>query len=187
MTKLLTYHNISLKILSNVVDKRMEIGRRSWFIFFLFFLQLVGCARKEFIVTNSAGGRYSDISAEARLAEAAESISRSLATLAAIEKAAQPKAKLAPPNNSEYLGLDQLTSIDWSGPVEPLVKRLATVSKYQLKVLGTAPSIPILISIHAKDSSTADVLRDINFQCGTRANIAVYGAQKVIELRYMKP
>ncbi|MCL5261667.1 MAG: DotD/TraH family lipoprotein, partial [Gammaproteobacteria bacterium] len=82
--------------------------------------------------------------------------------------------------------MDKIASIDWSGPVGPLVKKIATASNYKLRVLGTPPAIPILVSISAKDTPLADILRDATFQCGNKANIVVYPASRTIELRYVK-
>jgi defect-in-organelle-trafficking protein DotD len=55
-----------------------------------------------------------------------------------------------------------------------------------MRILGKSPAIPIIISITAHNTPLADVLRDANFQCGRRANVAIYAANKVIELRYAK-
>lgn len=124
--------------------------------------------------------------AGAKLTATAESVSKSLKELAEIDKAVHPQAKLPSPIEPEMIGMGQLGSIDWSGPVEPLVKKIAEATHYKLKVLGTAPAIPILVSITTKDTPLADILRDARFQCGKRANIVVYPANKIIELRYVK-
>ena len=124
-------------------------------------------------------------SAESRLADAAASVSNSLTELAAIEKSAAGKtSKPGGLIDAEVAGMNQLVSIDWSGAVEPLVKKLSSVCKYKFKVLGKAPGIPVLVSITAKDRTVIDLLRDINFQSATKADIEIYPASKLIELRY---
>lgn len=145
---------------------------------------LIGCSTKSKIVPSN--NRQIHLDAEAKLAEAAVSISSSLTELASIEKSNQKTSKLKSPVDSELVGMNQLTSLDWSGPVEPLVKKLATVCNYRLNVLGTEPGIPVLVSITVKDMPVSDILRNINFQCASKANIEIYPASKVIELRYTK-
>lgn len=146
---------------------------------------LVGCQSRS-SVDFPNGSDDDKRTAEMKLTAAAASVSRSLAELAEIERASHPSTRLLSPVDPDMIGMGQLTSIDWSGPVGPLAKKIAEASKYKLKVLGTQPSIPILISISAKDTPLADILRDANFQCGKKANIVVYPASKVIELRYVK-
>jgi defect-in-organelle-trafficking protein DotD len=89
------------------------------------------------------------------------------------------------PNPASY-GMAQLTSIDWSGPVEPLVKQLAQASEYRLRVLGTHPAIPVLVTLNEKNIMLADAIRDVGYQCGRRATVVIYPDTRVIELRYAK-
>lgn len=155
-------------------------------IIILFLTTLIGCSTGEKICVANDYDKRSQHVAEAKLSETATSISRSLAELAEIERATHPQAILTSPVDPDMIGMGQLASIDWSGPIGPLVKKIAEASKYKLNVLGTPPAIPILVSITAKDTPLADVLRDANFQCGNRANIVVYSASRIIELRYVK-
>src|ERR1700687_5732315 len=68
---------------------------------------------------------------QAKLSEAAVSVSDSLNKLAAIEKATHPKDKLSPPLNPYAVGLGAPASVDWTGPVEPLVQKLAHAGHYK--------------------------------------------------------
>ena len=150
----------------------------------LLAIQLTGCATKPKIAINNDG---QDLRAAGiRLAETAESVNKSLQELAKINRSLYPQARLPSPIIPDMIGMGQLGSIDWSGPVEPVVKKIAQATKYKLTVLGTLPAIPILVSITAKDVPLADILRDIAFQCGSKANIVTYPASRVIELRYVK-
>lgn len=124
--------------------------------------------------------------AETKLAESAESVSESLQQLAEIDRASHPQAKLPSPPVPEMIGMAQLASIEWTGPVGPLVEKIAAASRYKVRTLGHSPAIPILVSISAKSTPLADILRDATFQCGSKANIVVYPASKTIELRYAK-
>jgi defect in organelle trafficking protein DotD len=151
-----------------------------------FALELSGCVTSSSVHIDSAYDKRSQHEAETKLSETAASISKSLAELAQIERTTHPQAKLLSPVDPDMIGMGQLAAIDWNGPVEPLVKKIAEVAKYKVNVLGTAPGIPILVSISAKDTPLSDVLRDANFQCGNKASIVVYPASKIIELRYTK-
>lgn len=143
-----------------------------------------GCSThpKIAIINNTQGSQV----AETKLADAADSISQSLQELAAIEKASHPLAKIPPPPEPNMIGMGQIASIDWSGPIGPLVHKIGKATNYKVHVLGTAPAIPILVSISAKDTPLSDILRDAGFQCGNKASIAIYPASKIIELRYLK-
>lgn len=120
------------------------------------------------------------------LAEASYDVSRSISSLSETAQAAHPLPKLeAPPNPASY-GMGELTSIDWSGPVEPLVRQIAKAANYRVRILGTPPAIPVLVTIYDKNRMLADVLRDVGYQCGRRANIVIFPESNVIELQYAK-
>lgn len=123
---------------------------------------------------------------ESSLAEASYAVSRSMVDLAETAQAAHPLPTLAPPPSPATYGMHGLTTIDWSGPVEPLLKQLAIASNYRLRVLGTPPAIPVIVTIFSKNTMLGDVLRDVGYQCGRRAAVVVYPGSRVIELRYAK-
>jgi defect-in-organelle-trafficking protein DotD len=122
--------------------------------------------------------------AHTKLTEAASSVSHSLHQLAEVEQAAIPiQQHIEPPDPASY-GMEGIASIDWDGPIEPLVARIARGTNYQLKVLGQDPPIPVLISIYKKNVTFADLIRDAGLQAGPRATIRVFPSLRVIELRY---
>lgn len=120
----------------------------------------------------------------ASLAEASYSVSRSIVNLAETAQAAHPLPKLDPPPNPASYGMGGLTSVDWSGPVEPLVRQMANAAGYRLNVLGRAPAIPVMVSVYQKNAMLADILRDVGYQCARRASVVVFPESRVIELRY---
>ena len=123
---------------------------------------------------------------ETSLSEASYSVSRSIVDLAETAQAAHPLPKLAPPPSPASYGMGMPTSIDWSGPVEPLLRQVAKTADYRLRVLGTAPGIPIIVTVYAKNEMLGDVLRNIGYQCGRRGSVVVFPESRVIELRYAK-
>ena len=120
------------------------------------------------------------------LAEASFAISQSAVSLAETAQAAHPELPLQPPPDPATYGMGGLTTIDWSGPVEPLVKQIANAANYKTRVLGTKPAIPVLVTVYAKNVMLGDVLRDVGYQCGNRASVVVFPISKTIELRYAK-
>jgi defect-in-organelle-trafficking protein DotD len=121
-----------------------------------------------------------------KLAEAAVSVSDSMHEMARVEKV------ILPPNKDNTLtipnayNLQARASVDWSGPIEELTARIAKSAHFRLRVLGMPPSIPVLVSMNVKDQSLAEILRDIDYQAGIKANIHVYPNSQVVELRYAK-
>ncbi|HSW69051.1 MAG TPA: type IVB secretion system lipoprotein DotD [Gammaproteobacteria bacterium] len=123
---------------------------------------------------------------EASLSEASYSVSRAISSLSETAQASRPLPQLDPPPIPASYGMAGLTSVDWSGPVEPLVKQIARATNYRMRVLGREPAIPVLVTIYAKNTMIADIIRDVGFQCGRRAAVVIFPDSRVIELRYAK-
>lgn len=120
------------------------------------------------------------------MAEASYSVSRAISSLSETAQAAHPIPALAPTPDPATYGMAGLTSVDWSGPVEPLVREMAKATGYRFRVLGKEPGIPVMVSVYNQNIMIADVLRDVGYQCGRRATVAVYPEERVIELRYAR-
>ena len=146
--------------------------------FFSFFLW--ACA------TPKPPEPYDTRKTDRSLAEASYAVSQSIVDLAETAQSAHPLPDVAPPPSPATYGMGGLTSVDWSGPVEPLVRQVARASNYRIRVLGTPPAIPVLITVYAKNAMLGDILRDIGYQCGRRASVLVFPESRVIEIRYAK-
>lgn len=118
-----------------------------------------------------------------KLAEAATSVTSSLTTLEGIRKAENPQYQKQLPSANSF-GMYQLTSIDWTGPIGPIVRKIAAAANYRLSVLGNPPAIPVIIAIHAKNLPLGQILRNIDYQAGRKAYIYVNARTRTIELRY---
>lgn len=123
---------------------------------------------------------------DASLAEASYAVSRSITSLSETAQAAHPMPHLESIPSPASYGMSEVTSIDWSGPVEPLVKQVAKAANYRVRVLGQPPAIPVIVTLNDKNRMLADVLADIGYQCGRRASVIVYPESRVVELRYAK-
>jgi len=121
-----------------------------------------------------------------KLAEAATSVSTSMLEMARVEKVVTPPQADNLQTIPSTRGLLAHASVDWAGPIGELTERLAKAADLRLRVLGHPPAIPVLISLDRADRSIADLLRDIDYQAGSKASIHVYPNSQVVELRYAK-
>ncbi len=144
-------------------------------------LGCTGCSQTAISVHKS---RSMDI-VESKLIAAAHSVSQSLNELAAIENAITPHSALPKPSNPAALGMASHASVNWTGPIEPLIRKLAKASNYDVHVLGHRPSMTTIVSVKAKDATLASILRDARFQAQKSTEIVVYPNTKIIELRYL--
>jgi defect-in-organelle-trafficking protein DotD len=136
---------------------------------------LQGCTKSKYQMTN----------VDYQLMQSALAVEDSLRTLAATKEIDEQHAI-----NTDILvtpqgGMGGSATIDWSGPIEPLLEKIGEMSTYRVKVLGPIPPIPVIVTIAAKDRVVADILKDAGLQAGKRANIVVYPKHRVIELRYL--
>ena len=148
---------------------------------------LLGCtsALKQNTYTTASKVPYNSV-VEQELVAAAKKIETSLALLASTrEDANVPLLNTAPLITPEG-GMSGTADIDWTGPIEPLVRKLADMTDYRVKVLGNAPAIPVIVSISQECAIIADILKNAGMQAGKRANIVVFPANRVIEIRYSK-
>jgi defect in organelle trafficking protein DotD len=118
-------------------------------------------------------------------AQAAVSISHSLSELGLVQRNEQGMLKRESEQSDLPQVLSRLVSIDWAGPVEPLIKQLAEGTQLRVKVLGSEPAIPVMVSLRKRDTSVYLILQDLRGQIGNRAEIMVYPSSGVIELHYL--
>lgn len=121
---------------------------------------------------------------ERQLAEAATAVAQSLQTMAAIEKATHPTLPLHVESNPDRIGMGKITSIDWTGPVEPVIRRIAKITQYRVHVLGAKPPIPVIVSINSQNVPVGQILRNIGFQVQKQADIITLPEKHLIEIRY---
>jgi defect-in-organelle-trafficking protein DotD len=148
---------------------------------------LLGCssALRKNTDANSSKVGYNAV-VEQELVASARTIENALALLARTQEQHNvPLLNTAPLITPEG-GMSGTADIDWTGPIEPLVRKLADMTEYKVKVLGNAPSIPIIVSISQNQAIIADILKNAGMQAGKRANIVVFPANRVIEVRYAK-
>lgn len=121
---------------------------------------------------------------ERQLLSAAQSIERSLGTLAATQQTNAPPLLNTAPLVTPEGGMGGTADIDWTGPIEPLLHKLTKMTDYNLKVLGREPSIPVIVSITQNKAVIADIMKNAGLQVGKKADIKVFPASRIVELRY---
>jgi len=127
---------------------------------------------------------YSTNGEQKALSQAATSVSQSLTQLGETEQAAYPPVSVSQPPNPASYGMAMKASIDWDGPIQPLVQKLANIANYKLRVLGNPPAIPVIVSVSTKNESVGNIVRDVGYQAGKRASVIVFPSTQIIELRY---
>jgi defect-in-organelle-trafficking protein DotD len=118
-----------------------------------------------------------------RLAAAVDKATAALQTLASVEQARNPSAAV---QSIPYAPqeLRRTVSLDWVGPIEPVLRALADRAGYRFEANGDKPPAPLVVTINAKQKSVVEVLRDVGLQAGTRADVSVDPEAKIVELNY---
>jgi hypothetical protein len=83
-----------------------------------------------------------------------------------------------PPNFSKK------ETFNFVGTVQKALEGVADLSKYKLYVVGNPPAQPLLVSISANNESLISVLRDINSQIGSKADIQLAPNARLIKLTF---
>ena len=84
-----------------------------------------------------------------RLAAAVDKASGALETLASVEQARNPGAAIqAVPYAPQELR--RTMTVNWTGPIEPIVQRLADRAGYEMQVNGDVPPAPVVVTLTAR-------------------------------------
>lgn len=155
-------------------------------------LLLSGCADNvkhevnlHYVAANQAPAEMNNQDAQVQLAEAATSVGKSLQQLSAMEMAVTPTTDV-PDIDPKVTGMTQITSLNWYGPVGPVLEQIGKATGYKVQILGNPPAIPVIVSISVENQTMADILRNVAYQVHNKARIIVYPAKKIIECRYFR-
>lgn len=118
------------------------------------------------------------------LADSADRASKALETLAAVEYSRSPGVAVSPVGDNAPVELRRAVTVSWVGPVEPITKSLADRASYKFLTIGSAPPVPIVVSLDVQNRPVVDVLRDIGLQLGMRGDIRVDAQRKIVEVHY---
>lgn len=118
-----------------------------------------------------------------RLAQAADRAANALDSLASVEQVRTP-TELPPLAAGAPAELRRSITVNWYGPVEPLVKTLADRASYNLLISGNVPENAIIVTTNVRNQPVIEALRDVGLQLGSRAQIKVDAEKRVVELAY---
>lgn len=123
---------------------------------------------------------------EAQLTQAAVLASNALSDLAEVKRARSEVFNPVFPEELLQSDFAQMVSIDWSGPIEPVMKMLVQVSGYELKVFGSSPTIVPIVTVNAQNVPVGDVIKDVVYQAQDQVEVKVTssGPGKQVELYY---
>ncbi len=116
------------------------------------------------------------------LAHAAARISDELAVVANVQAARHPVHVNPPAPTTGPLAIR--ASLNWNGPVGPVLKALATFMDWQFVERGSAPISPPLVSVHDSDRKIFHILNDIGAQTGPGVTVMVNVSKQRITLDY---
>ena len=122
--------------------------------------------------------------AEEQLAEAAASVSHAIQELAAIERANAEKPAVMASIEPITDKMSEVASVDYQGPVEPLLRRIAKVSDLSFKTLGHNSQTDIMVSLYSRKVPITELLRDISFQIQKQATLVLNPKTTSLELHY---
>lgn len=118
-----------------------------------------------------------------RIAEAADKASSALQSLAKMEQSQKPIQADAVFEGAPEELMRKVT-IDWTGPVEPLLATLADRAGYQFTVIGSPSPTPAVVSVNVIDRPIVEQLRSVGLQVTGTADVVVDAGRKVVELQY---
>lgn len=118
-----------------------------------------------------------------RLATAVDRASTALQQLAAVEQKRAGGSTIQSVPQAPVQLMRSVT-LDWSGPIAPLVEKLANRAGYRFQVQGDEPAVPVVVNVTAVEKPVIEVLRDIGLQSGQRADIVVDAERQMVEVSY---
>lgn len=121
-----------------------------------------------------------------RIAESADKAATALQDLARVEQTRRPPAP-EPPAIAAPNELYTPVTIDWVGAAEPLIRNIADRLKYDVVVVGSVPTVPVVVQIHQRDRAVLEALRNIGDQATQFMDLVVDPRNQKIEIRYLRP
>ena len=111
---------------------------------------LTSCATDEPIELKTT---KTDHTGNYQLAQAAVASSQALTMMAETEQAALTPKQTPVMPEPKAKAMQQRVSIDWSGPIAPLLEQIAKMTGYQLEIIGKQPAIPVLVDVYAHNQT----------------------------------
>ncbi len=152
-----------------------------------FASELTSCSstkRKDINYSLSVQREIADRTEANVATEAAASVAKSLYNLDKLETQANPQIVDTREFHGEKYGLGQLASVDWAGPVDQLLKEVASLSGYRFSMIGQEPAIPVIVSVSQNNVMLGKIFEDAALQANEKAAVNLYAKERLIELAY---
>jgi len=116
---------------------------------------------------------------DARLADATESISRDMATLVGSQQNRDFGQHV-------YSGdLYGKMTLEWDGPIEGALSRVASHAGFRLVVEGKEPKNPVQVHVKMVDRPCIAIFREIGMQTGPGEGVLINENARMVTLRYV--
>ena len=119
------------------------------------------------------------VAAALRAEEALSGLRRALAADTPLDET--PAPRLVPE------ALARRVSLDWAGPLETVVERLADEAGYRFEAAGAMPVRPVFVEIDAESRPLIALLRDAGIQAGAAGLVVVDATRDVVRLDWAPP
>ena len=174
----------------------MELSMQKFWPHALFLgsILLTGCSDQAGSTTTGADPLLKSIVVKApissthkdaayQIAEATKSAANSLAKLAKIQSYQHPDYYKTPQNVVKK-SVKGTVSINYIGPSEPLLQKLAKTSKIKYSKLGKQTGTPIIVSVNYTNTALKDVVENIAYQAQNHAIVEIT-KQGTVQIRYL--
>jgi defect-in-organelle-trafficking protein DotD len=118
-----------------------------------------------------------------QLAQSGNRAANALETLAMIKRVRTEPPAPALDETGLPDDLRRVTTVEWSGPADELVKELASNIGYGFVETGSVPAHPANVQVNIKDTSAAKAFQDIGLQVQSWATVIVDPNLKRVEYR----
>ena len=170
--------------MTNYIQTNRKYYRSTTFLVFSIFL-LAACARPTPVDQPVLVAEDTPAKLDALLSRTTEAnllIAR-IEAAGAPGRIPEPAADL-PPDIQLPEVLLQPVSVDWTGPVEPLLEAMADLIDYDWQVTGPAPAHPLIVSISRRDEPVWLLMRDVAISLTSSATIIVNPSRELVALQY---
>lgn len=120
------------------------------------------------------------------LEQSTQRVSHAWQQIGAIAQAQHPQAvdQLDDYRGKLPAALAQKVSERWAGPIAGLVSHLTSHIGWSFKKVGTTPPNGVPVFIDTNNKAIGEILRNVGYQAGDRAEVIVHPDEKLVELAY---
>ena len=75
--------------------------------------------------------------------------------------------------------------LDWNGPLEPVIRRVAVEAGLQFAVMGEPPAVPVTVKLHHTNAPVYLILDNAAWQATPKAEVLVDPIKRLITVAYL--